>query len=89
MKEVKMFMFEGCPHCSNAKRMLEEIFVEHPEYAKVPFTVIDENKNPEIADQYDYYYVPTFFTGDVKMMEGVPIKETIEKVFLTALKDEN
>jgi thiol-disulfide isomerase/thioredoxin len=86
MKEVKMFMFDGCPHCRRAKEMIAEIFAENPEYAKVPFTVIDENKNPEIANKYDYYYVPTFYSGDVKMMEGVPTKEAIEKVFAKALK---
>jgi len=85
MKEVKMFMFEGCPHCQRAEEMITEIFAEHPEYASVPFTVIDERKNPEIAEEYDYYYVPTFYTGDVKMMEGVPSKEAIEKVFAKAL----
>ncbi len=86
MKEVKMFMFDGCPHCKRAKEMIVEIFAAHPEYAKVSFTVIDENKNPEIADQYDYYYVPTFYTGDVKMMEGVPSKEAIEEVFAIAFE---
>ena len=86
MKEVKMFMFDGCPHCRRAKEMIAEIFAENPEYAKVPFTVIDENKNPEIANKYDYYYVPTFYSGDVNMMEGVPTKEAIEKVFAKALK---
>lgn len=65
--------------------MIAEIFIRHPEYAKVPFTVIDENINPEIADQYDYYYVPTFFAGNMKIMEGVPTKEAIEKVFAIAL----
>ena len=88
MKEVKMFMFEGCPHCSRAKEMITEIFAVHPEYAGIPLTVIDENKNPEIADQYDYYYVPTFFTGDVKIMEGVPTKEAIEKVFFIAYEED-
>ncbi len=85
MKEVKMFMFEGCPHCKRAREMMVEIFAEHPEYAKIPMTVIDEKKNPEIADQYDYYYVPTFYVGNEKMMEGVPTKEEIEKVFAKAL----
>jgi thiol-disulfide isomerase/thioredoxin len=85
MKEVKMFMFEGCPHCQRAEEMITEIFAEHPEYARIPFTVIDERKNPEIAEEYNYYYVPTFYTGDVKMMEGVPTKEAIEKVFAKAL----
>jgi glutaredoxin len=87
MKEVKMFMFIGCPHCKRAEEMIADIFACHPEYAKVPFTVINEHKNPEIADQYDYYYVPTFYTGDVKMMEGVPTKEAIEKAFAKALEE--
>jgi glutaredoxin len=85
MKEVKLFMFEGCPHCRNALNMLKEIFAEHPEYKKVPLTIIDERKHPEIADQYDYYYVPTFYAGAEKIMEGVPSKEAIEKVFAMAL----
>ncbi len=66
--------------------MLDEIFAAHPEYAKVPFTVIDEQLHPEIADKYDYYYVPTFYAGDVKMMEGVPSKPAIEKVFAKAME---
>ena len=86
MKEVKMFMFEGCPHCPKAAKMMEEIFAEHPEYTKVPLTVIDERKNPEIASQYDYYYVPTFFAGGLKMIECVPDKEAIRKVFAKAIE---
>ena len=37
MKEVKMFILEGCPHCRKAREMMNEIFSRHPEYAKVPF----------------------------------------------------
>ncbi len=86
MKNVKMFIFEGCPHCKRAKEMLVDIFSEHPEYTKIPFTIIDETIKPDIADKYDYYYVPCFFTGDVKMMEGVPTKAAIEKAFAEAMK---
>jgi len=85
MKEVKMFMFEGCPHCKRAREMMAEIFAEHPEYARIPLTIIDERKNPEIADQYDYHYVPTFYVSSEKIMEGVPSREAIEKVFAKAL----
>ncbi len=85
MKQVIMFMFKGCPHCKRAREMIFEIFAEHPEYAKIPMTVIDEKENPEIANQYDYYFVPTFYVGSEKMMEGVPSKEAIEKVFARAL----
>ena len=79
-----MFMFEGCPHCKKAKEMIAEIFAQRPEYAEIPFIVIDENKNPEVAKEYDYYYVPTIYAGEEKMMEGVPTKEAIEKVFAKA-----
>jgi len=44
-------------------------------------------KNPEVAEEYDYYYVPTFFIGEVKMMEGIPTKEAIEKTFAKAFKE--
>ena len=89
MKTVRMFMFEGCPHCKKAREMIAEIFAGHPEYARVPFAVIDEHQHPEIAAQYDYYQVPTFFTGDVKMMEGAPTKQAIEKAFALALEPQD
>ena len=85
MREVKMFMFDGCPHCRRAAEMLDEIFVEHPEYRDVPLTRIDERLHPEIADRYDYYYVPTFFVGDEKVMEGAPSKAAIEAAFALAM----
>ncbi len=86
MKEIKMFMFEGCPHCKKAKEMIAELLEEHPEYKEVPFEMIDEKKHPEMAEKYDYYYVPTFFAGDEKIAEGVPTKEGVEKAFSTAYK---
>ncbi len=85
MLDVKLFMFEGCPHCRRAREMLDEIFAEHPEYARVPFTVIDERIHPEIAERFDYYYVPTFYVGAEKIMEGVPEKAAIERAFAKAL----
>lgn len=81
-----MFVISSCPHCKKAHEMIAEIFADHPEYAAIPFTVIDENENPDIAERYDYDYVPTFYTGDVKMMEGIPAKEAIVNVFAKALK---
>ena len=71
MKELKMFMFEGCPHCKRA-------------YKYVPFVRIDEKKEPELADKYDYYYVPCFFAGDEKIAEGAPTEENVAKAFAAA-----
>ena len=28
MKELKMFMFEGCPHCKRAKEMISELSIK-------------------------------------------------------------
>ena len=84
MKEVKMFMFESCPHCRRAKEMIAKLFERHPEYRDVPFVTVDEQKSPEEAEKYDYYYVPTFFVGDEKIMEGVPTEEAVERAFRTA-----
>ena len=64
MKELKMFMFEGCPHCKRAEQMIASLLAANPEYKDVPFVRIDEKKEPELADKYDYYYVPCFFAGD-------------------------
>ncbi|MDO4987411.1 MAG: thioredoxin family protein [Synergistes sp.] len=88
MKEIKMFMFDGCPHCKRADEMIAELLAKHPEYKKIPFAKIDEHKNPEIADKYDYYYVPTFFVGDEKTAEGVPSEENIQKTFTKAYGEE-
>ena len=87
MKEVKMFMFEGCPHCKKAFLLMEEICNEHPEYKAVKIETIDEKKQEEYAAQFDYYYVPTFYVGGVKIHEGSPTKEAIEKVYAEAIKD--
>ena len=84
MKDIKMFMFETCPHCRKAREFMAEILAAHPEYKEIPFEMVDEKKHPEIADKYDYYYVPTFFVGGEKVHEGVPTKEAVEAVFKKA-----
>ena len=86
MKEVKMFMLEHCPHCKKAREMKDETFAAHPEYKEIPFKMIDEGKEPEYANKFDYHYVPTFYVGDEKRHEGVPTKEAVEKVFAEAYK---
>ena len=45
----------------------------------------------EVADQYDYYYVPTLFIGDEKLYECKPgqgidqIRENFDRVLQEAL----
>jgi glutaredoxin len=86
MKKIKLFYIEGCPHCRKAFRILDELKANNPEYSKIDVEYIDENKDVVSANLYDYYYVPTFFVDDVKMHEGVPTEEKIERVLKEAIK---
>lgn len=81
MKEIKMFMFEGCPHCRKAREIIVSLFETYPGYKKIPFVMIDEKQEPEIADKYDYFYVPTFYVGEEKVHEGKVNIEKVQKVF--------
>jgi len=85
MKEVKMFMFEACPHCKKAFLLMEEICSEQPEYKAVKIEKIDEKAQPDYAAKFDYYYVPTFYVGGVKVHEGAPTKESLKKVYAEAM----
>ena len=70
MKEVLMFDLESCGYCDKARRALDELFEENPAYRQVPLTRIEESREPELADRYDYYAVPTFFVDGKKIFEA-------------------
>lgn len=86
-KPVKMMMLDTCPYCRQAFQMLDELKRNNPEYRKVDIEVIEEEREPEKTKGYDYWYVPTFFVDDRKIMEGVPTMELVEKVLREALSD--
>ena len=83
MKEITMFHFASCPYCRKALKFIDELKAENPELKDVKINMIDERKEPEIADKYDYYYVPTFYIGEEKLHEGdiskAEMKEVLEK----------
>ncbi len=84
MKKVLMFELAYCPHCREARRLMQEVFAEHPEYAAVEVEHVDEGKDRARAMKYDYYYVPTFYVDGVKRHEGVPSKAAVLAVFQEA-----
>ncbi len=86
MKEITYFMMDACPYCKKAQAWLDELMAEHPEYKKIPMKVIDERKQPDIANKYDYYLVPTFYVDGVKLHEGVATKEKVEHVLKQAME---
>jgi glutaredoxin len=86
MKKVKYFYMEGCPYCRKAFRILDDLMAKNPEYSNIDIEYIDENKDVKTANAHDYYYVPTFYVDGVKVHEGVPTEEKIERVLKEAIK---
>ncbi|WP_328707005.1 glutaredoxin family protein [Clostridium sp. HV4-5-A1G] len=80
-----MFVTSWCPYCRQALSWMKELQNKIPEYKNINVEIIDEEKHPEIAKKYDYYYVPTYFVGNTKIHEGVPSQEIIRKVFEKSL----
>ena len=39
--------------------------------------IIDKVENPDIADQYDYYHVPTYYLDGLKFHEEILSQETV------------
>ncbi len=94
MEKVQVFYLEQCPYCRHAKKAIEELRGEMPELAGIELEWIEESRCPEIAAQYDYYYVPTLFYGRKKLYEASPsdgyreIKNHLEEAF-RAVSGEN
>lgn len=86
MKEIKLMMFDTCPHCHRAEAFIKELQKEE-RYKDLVITRINEQLEPERAAQYDYYYVPTFFVDEKKLHEGVIQLEDVRRVFEAALED--
>ena len=70
MKSLTMFYLDDCGYCAKARRALEELYAEKPEYREIPIHMIEESREPELADQHDYYAVPSFFDGKKKLFEA-------------------
>ena len=65
---------------------LEELQRQEP-YGRIEIRMIDELAEPEVADRYDYYYVPTFYVGDKKVHEGGIMPDEVEAVLRMALDE--
>lgn len=87
MKKIKLFILTGCPFCIQALDWQEKILKENPKYNEIPIEIIDEAEQPEVANSYDYYFVPTYYVDEFKIHEGVATREKIEMVFEMAYLD--
>lgn len=86
MKPILMFIMKTCPHCQRALAWMEELKQENPQYQTLDITIIDEQRESSLANQYDYYYVPTYYVDGVKVHEGAASKAIVSKVFEKALE---
>ena len=88
MKKLTIFYLEDCPYCRKAEDALKELKSENSGYEKVEIQWIEESRRPEIADKYNYYYVPCIFCGSEKLYECSPADNysEIKKQFESALK---
>ena len=82
----KIVLSEDVPFLQKALRYIEEAKAAHPELAPVEIEMIEESEEPEVADRYDYYYVPTFYVDGVKVHEGGIYPEEVEKILRLALE---
>ena len=84
---IKLFYLTHCPYCKNAFKAIEELKSEDPRYIDVRMETVEESERPDIAEKYDYYYVPTMFLNGQKLYEAHSgesfdeCKENIRRVF--------
>lgn len=86
MKPITLFYLEKCPFCKKAFRFIEELQTEYPELKTVEIHTIEESRQPDVANQYDYYYVPTFYLEGEKLHEGGIFKPEVEALLRKALE---
>lgn len=85
MKPVKLFYLKQCPFCKRALGYIEELKAAKPEFAELEIEMIEESEEPEVAERFDYYYVPTFYVDGVKEHEGGIYPDEVEAVLRKAL----
>lgn len=92
MKQITMFYLTHCGYCAKAHMALEELMAENTLYQSLEITKIEEDEQPSIAEQYDYWAVPSFFVEGEKIFEAhigmtyEDIKENVQKVLDYAIR---
>ena len=81
-----IFYQERCPFCKRAFAYIEELKRENPEYDNIPTVLVEETLQPDFADTFDYYYVPTFYIDGRKVHEGGIKKDEVKEILEAALK---
>ncbi|MGL5318906.1 MAG: glutaredoxin family protein [Bacteroidales bacterium] len=85
MKKITVFYQPMCPFCKNAFGYIRELTAENESFREIEWEQIDELKEPELADTFDYYYVPSFFVDGKKIHEGGIYKEEVRALIQSVI----
>ena len=85
MKTIKLFYLKDCPFCKKAFAYIDAL-KKQDVYKDIELELIEESEQPEIADQYNYYYVPTFYIDGEKIHEGGIFPNEVEDLLKKALE---
>lgn len=80
--KVTVFYLQNCPYCKKAFRIWEEIKSEE-KYSGIELELHEEREEAELANSFDYYYVPCFYYNNDKLHEGA-----IDEVAMRAMFDQ-
>ena len=84
MKPIKLFYLKNCPFCKKAFIYIDNL-KRQAVYEPIEIELIEESEQADLANQYDYYYVPTFYVNGVKVHEGGILESEVEEIFKKAL----
>ncbi|MBR1455568.1 MAG: thioredoxin family protein [Oscillospiraceae bacterium] len=70
MKDILLFYRDDCGYCDKAHQAMDELFAQEPAYRELKITRVEETRQPDFADRYDYYAVPTFYVDGEKVFEA-------------------
>ncbi len=87
MKKIMFFELKFCGYCRRARKYLDAVLTDHPEFQVIEIEYIDESAQRERARQYDYFYVPTFYVDEVKVHEGPVSQDQIQSILQMAMAD--
>lgn len=73
MREIEIFYLTGCPYCLNARKAAAELLEENPAYGALSLRWIEENEEAALANERDYYRVPSLFYRGDKLYECSPL----------------
>lgn len=88
MKKITLFKLKYCPYCVQAIKYMDDLIASNPAYATLDIEIVDEGEERKRAAQFDYYYVPTFYLGAVKVHEGAVTRQQVQTILTQALADD-